>query len=61
MEKLSISVHELAGVMGIGRNSAYQLARSAGFPAIRIGRKIVIPIEALKQWLFENGFEQVQI
>lgn len=38
----------------IGRNKAYALMKSDGFPTIRIGRKIVIPKLQLEQWVEEN-------
>lgn len=49
--KLAISVIEMASYLGIGRNSAYQLTKLNGFPSIKIGKKIIIPIKALEQWL----------
>jgi len=49
--KLALNVAELAEVLGIGINSAYELVHSQGFPAIYVGRRIVIPIKALEDWL----------
>ena len=55
MQKLTISVPELAKMLGVGRNKAYALAHQKGFPAIRFGKRVVIPLEALRGWLMENG------
>ena len=49
--KLCISVPEMAKHMGISRPKAYEVANSKGFPAIRIGKRIVIPDEAFTDWL----------
>lgn len=49
--KLCISVSEMAKHMGISRPKAYELANSKGFPAIRVGKRIVIPYAAFADWL----------
>jgi len=51
--RLTLNVAELAYVLGIGMNNAYELVHSQGFPAIKIGRRIVIPIKALESWLYK--------
>jgi len=54
-EKLTLTVDEMAKSLGISRPVAYELTRREGFPAIRISeRRIIIPIDSLKQWLSEN-------
>lgn len=50
-EKLTYTVVELAQVLNIGKNSAYDLANSKDFPVINIGRKKLIPVVALNKWL----------
>ena len=51
MEKLAINVTELAKVLGIGQPNAYDLVNRSDFPAIRIGRRILIPMDKLREWL----------
>jgi excisionase family DNA binding protein len=41
--------------LGISRPIAYQLANSEGFPAVRIGRRLVIPVAAFEKWLTEHA------
>ena len=54
-EKLTLSVDEMAQTLGISHPVAYELIKREGFPAIRISeRRIIIPIEGLKQWLNDN-------
>ena len=48
---LMLSVPEMAAALGISRAGAYELARSAGFPALRIGNRIVIPKDKLQEWV----------
>lgn len=51
---LMLSVPEMAAAMGISRAGAYELARSEGFPALRIGNRIVIPKDSLQKWVNQN-------
>ena len=48
---LMLSVPEMAAVLGISSAGAYELARSEGFPALRIGTRIVIPKDKLQEWV----------
>ena len=56
-EKLTYTVTEMAQVLNIGRNKAYELVKTEGFPAIYIGSTIRIPIEALNRWL--NDYDEI--
>ena len=51
MEKQTISVQELSSMLGISLPKAYELVKKPGFPVIRIGSRILIPINAFKEWL----------
>lgn len=61
MEKLAISVDEMAKTLGVSRPVAYELTRREGFPVIRVSdRRIVIPVDGLKAWLQQQqnyGYE----
>ena len=48
---LMLSVPEVAAVRGISRAGAYELVRSAGFPALKIGSRIVVPKEKFISWI----------
>ena len=55
-EKLTVSVDEMAAMLGISRPVAYELTKREGFPAVRISeRRIIVPVEALKKWLNEQA------
>lgn len=55
MEKTTISVKELAAQLGISLPKAYELVKTTGFPVIRIGTRILIPVDAFKEWLVINS------
>ncbi len=46
-----LRVEDLMPILGIGRNTAYELIRSGQIRSIRIGRQIRIPREALLDFL----------
>ena len=51
---LVLSVDELTKILGIGRNTAYDLIRCGKIRSVRIGHKIRIPKDSLLQFLQEN-------
>ena len=52
MDRITYSVSEIAEMLGIGRNIAYELVNRVDFPAVRVGeRRIVVPIDKFKSWL----------
>lgn len=52
-ERWTLSVPETAKVLGIGRNLCYDRVKTGEIPAIRIGRRLVIPRAALEKLLAE--------
>lgn len=55
-EKMAVSVKEMAKLLGVNLQTAYNLAKQDGFPAIHVSEKrIIIPVEGLKKWLAEAG------
>lgn len=55
-ERLAYSLGEVARLLGLGRNTAYQAAQSGEIPTIRIGRRRLVPAVALQR-LLECGGE----
>jgi excisionase family DNA binding protein len=55
MEKTTMSVQELSAQMGISLAKAYELAKTPGFPTLRIGTRILIPVDAYKNWLLHSA------
>jgi excisionase family DNA binding protein len=46
-----ISVKQMAERLNIGLDTAYVYSHMDGFPAVKIGRIIRIPVDALEKWL----------
>jgi excisionase family DNA binding protein len=51
--RLTYTVDEAAKLLGLGRNHAYEAAKSGELPSIRIGKRILIPRAALERMLNE--------
>lgn len=47
----TLNVKQLADYLGIGMNTAYQLVKMQGFPALKLGKRIIIPIDSLEDWV----------
>lgn len=50
-EHATISIEHAARVLGLGRTAAYEAARRGEFPTRRLGRRVVVPVPALLEWL----------
>ena len=48
---LFLNAKLVAQTLGIGQASAYELMGEKGFPAIRIGSRIVVPKDKFRQWV----------
>ena len=55
MERTTLSVQELSAQMGISLPKAYEWVKTPGFPTLRIGTRILIPIDAYKEWLMKQS------
>lgn len=53
-QKLVMTVKETASALGLGINTAYELVRTGEIPSCRLGRRIVVPLEALKRTLNQH-------
>ena len=59
MEKLALSVPEMAAALGISKSTAYALINLPGFPIVRLGKRIVIPVQGLNEWMAKGGTDQI--
>lgn len=55
MEKLTLNSKEAAAALGISLPTFYELANRADFPRIRVGRRVLIPVDSLKEWLAKES------
>ena len=51
---LMLSAPEVAAVLGISRAGAYDLVRSAGFPHMKLGNRILVPKDKFIKWIDDN-------
>lgn len=49
--RATISVPEAGEVLGIGREAAYNAARRGELPTLRLGRRLLVPTQALLDML----------
>ncbi len=49
--RLTLSVEEVASLLGLGRTAAYEAARRGEIPCRKLGRRVIVPVPALLEWL----------
>lgn len=55
MERLALNISEAAEAAGISEPTMRQLVNLDSFPALRIGRRWVIPVASFNAWLMEQA------
>lgn len=55
MEQLGLTVPEAVERSRIGRDELYRAIKAGELKVVRIGRRIVVPVESLKRWLEERA------
>lgn len=53
-----ITVNELAVKLGVSRPMAYKLIHAEGFPMMKLGKKVLIPLDGLDSWIKARMHEQ---
>ena len=61
MKKQFYTVNDLADILPIGKTNLYSLVHSKDFPAITVGRRIIIPIDKFNEWLNSAVGKKVKI
>ena len=51
---LFLNAETVAKVLGISPSSGYELMHESGFPALKIGNRIVVPKEQFIRWVSEH-------
>ena len=54
--RITLTIEETASILGLGRTATYEAARRGQIPARRLGRRVIVPVPALLEWL---GVEKV--
>jgi excisionase family DNA binding protein len=52
-KRLTLTIDEAAKLLGIGRQLAYDRAKTGEIPVIKIGRRLLVPRRALERLLEE--------
>lgn len=55
LEPLSIGTEDAARLLGISRPSLYQLLNRSDFPSFRVGGRVLIAVEELRQWVSQQA------
>lgn len=48
---LTLRVEDLMPILGIGRNTAYELVRSGHIRSVKVGRQLRVPKDAVAEFL----------
>jgi len=48
---MTLTVNDLTKILRVGRNTAYRLVQEGAIRSIRFGRKIIIPRDAVQDFL----------
>jgi len=57
VERLALSPVEAAEALGVSRSSVDELIASRTIPFARVGRRVLIPADLLREWLNERAGE----
>lgn len=57
MDKSAMSVLELSEQLGISLPKAYELTHTSGFPVVRVGTRIIIPVDGFQKWLSDKAMK----
>jgi excisionase family DNA binding protein len=52
--RATITIEQTAQILGLGRTAAYDAARRGELPTRRLGRRLLVPVPALLEWLGAN-------
>ncbi len=47
----TLTIEQTAALLGLGRTAAYEAARRGEIPTRRLGRRVIVPVAALLDWL----------
>lgn len=60
MNKQFYTMKELGEILPIGTTNLYNLVHSAGFPSIKINRKIVVPVDGFNKWVSSSTGRKIK-
>lgn len=54
----TLTVKDMAGLLGISMPKAYQLTRREGFPVLHVGKRILINQDMLTDWMRQEAYRK---
>ena len=61
MQQLAYNLEQAAAAACVSEPTMRKLVKTEGFPAIRVGRRWVIPVEAFNAWLVQEANRRTSI
>jgi excisionase family DNA binding protein len=50
LQPFLVKIPDAMKLTGVGRTRAYELVGTGEWPSVRLGRRVLIPVEGLKAW-----------
>lgn len=60
MDKIAYTVNEVAQALGVCKATVRKVIHSGDLEAVRAGRKLLIPVAALKAFIASGGTKQAE-
>lgn len=57
--RLFYTVQELAELIPLGKNSLYRLVNQTDFPKLIVGKKILIPVDGLEEYMADKLYSKI--
>ena len=54
-------IEQAAEMMGTSEDTLRKWIRKAGFPYIRVGRRIIVPVSQMRHWADENTGKTIDV
>jgi excisionase family DNA binding protein len=51
LEPLAVDIPEACRLTGLGRSKLYELLTAGEIPSVKVGKRRVVPVASLRQWL----------
>ena len=51
IEPVAVNMTQAAQLLGVSRPTMYTLAKSEGFPAVKIGGRVLVSVDGLREWM----------
>ena len=58
IEPLSVSTSEAARLLGVSRPTIYELMQNGGLPWFKVGKRTLLPVAGLKNWVAAQAEKQ---